>query len=402
MKIRQPIVVRRWSLVFILASGVPCAAQTEMSRAPSMCPVAADSAYAFTPEQPVQVGGGAMYVAARERRYLDSLRGPAGETVHYKRTSSLEAPDGQTILDRYEVIYEGAEKSATLYLDAYHFDDRLLAPKGFTCASAIALDPPGPDLFQASRYLTRLAVEQGAQRDYSPIPLDSASSDGNTALRGVVLDHFRMMARVARAAALEGKPIVLDPSVRPPDSLRVRTVVIAYPLACEGREIAPQAVDLLSQQGQHAPRHGEHISGDALAPLVPGLPVPGGSLAATFNLQAPRRTDTVKITYAEPCRGTSAVVLPLRQTPLRFTNAPDAVLPEGATATDASVRLQAQVDLEGRLQYPTYVGGPRELLDPALQAIREWTVDPVRINNAPMSTPVALQVRFRPREGVHE
>jgi hypothetical protein len=364
-----------------------------------MCPVATDSAYAFTPEQPVQVGGGAMFVAARERRYLDSLRGPAGEAVHYKRTSSQESPDGQTILDRFEVTYDGAEQPVTLYLDAYHFDDRLLAPRGFTCASAIALDPPGPDLFQASRHLTRLAVEQGAQRDYSPIPLDSASRDGNTALRGVVLDHFRMMARFARAAALEGKPIPLDPAIRPPDSLRLRTVVIAYPLACQGREIAPQAVDLISEQGQHAPRHGEYASGDTLTQLVAGLPAPSGSIAATFGLQAPRRTDTVKITYAEPCGGATEVVLPLRQTPLRFINAPEPAMPEGSKVTDGSVRLQAQVDLDGRLQYPTYVGGPRELLGPAIQAIREWTVDPVRINTAPMSTPVTLQVRFRARDG---
>jgi hypothetical protein len=341
-----------------------------------------------------------MFVASRERRYLDALRGPGGETVHYKRISSLEAPDGQTILDRYEVTYEGAEQSAAIYLDAYHFDDRMLAPKGFTCASPIALDPPGPDLFQASRYLTRLAVEQGAQRDYPPIALDSASSDGNTALRGVVLDHFRMMARFARAAALEGKPIVLDPAIRPPDSLRLRTVVIAYPLACDGREIAPQAVDLISEQGQHAPRHGDYASGETLTQLVAGLAVPSGSIAATFGLQAPRRTDTVKITYSGPCHGSPEVVLPLRQTPLKLINTPQPLMPEGAKETTGSVRLQAQVDLEGRLRHPTYVGGPRALVDAATQAIREWTVDPVRINNAPMSTPVALQVKFRAREGI--
>jgi hypothetical protein len=107
----------------------------------------------------------------------------------------------------------------------------------------------------------------------------------------------------------------------------------------------------------------------------------------------------VKITYAEPCSASSDVVLPLRQTEVRFINTPEPVLPEGSTRTAASIRLQAQIDLEGHLQYPTYVGGPRELLDPAIQAIREWTVDPARINNAPMSTPVVAEVRFRAREG---
>lgn len=407
MRRRRSLVAGRWSVRFLatlalLCRCLPSTAQTatDVTRAPSMCSVATDAAFAYTPEQAVQVGGGAMYVASRERRYLDALRGPAGEPVQYKRTNSLESPDGQSILDRYEVSYDGAEKPVTLYLDGYHFDDRLLAPRGFTCAFAIALDPPGPDLFQASRHLLRLAVEHGTQRDFSPIPLDSASKDGNTALRGVVFDHFRMMARVARAAALDGKPIVLDPSVRPPDALRLRTVVIAYPLTCDGQQVAPRGVDLVSNQGQHAPRQGEYVTGESVTQLVAGLSVPSGSLAATFGLQAPRQNDTVKITYAEPCQGTSEVVLPLRQTTLRFVNTPEPTIPEGSTMTSGAIRLQAQVDLEGKLQYPTYVGGPRELLQPAIQALRDWTVDPARINNAAMSTPVTVQVRFRPREGI--
>jgi hypothetical protein len=392
----------RLALIASLGVSLPCAAQTtssaDVTRAPSMCSVASGEAYAYTPEQAVQVGGGAMFVASRERRYLDALRGPAGEPIQYKRMNSQESPDGQSILDRYEVTYEGAEKPAVLYLDAYHFDDRLLAPKGFTCAVAIALDPPGPDLFQASRHLLRLAVDQGTQRDFSPIPLDSASSDGNTALRGVVLDHFRMIARISRAAALDGRPIVLDPAVRPPDALRLRTVVIAYPLMCDGRPVAPQAVDLGSSQGQGAPRQGEYVRGETLAQLVPGLTVPAGSLAATFGVQGPRTNDSVKIIYAEPCQGTTEVVLPLKHTPMRFVNTPEPTMPEGLTLTFGSVRLQAQVDPDGRLQYPTYVGGPRELLQPAVQALRDWTVEPVRINNVPISTPVAIQVRFRARE----
>jgi hypothetical protein len=403
MKLWPPLVASRCSVV-LLCLGTPCAAQTASSagtpQAESTCTVATDAAYAYTPEQAVQVGGGAMFVASRERRYLDALRGPAGEPLQYRRVSSLESPDGQSTLDKYEVTYAGAEQPVALYLDAYHFDDRLLAPKGFTCATAIVLDPPGPDLFQASRHLVRLAVEHGAQRDISPIPLDSASSDGNTAPRGVVLDHYRMMARAARAAALEGKPIVLDPSVRPPDSLRLRTVVIAYPLACGGRQIAPQAVDLISSQGQHAPRHGANVSGEALAQLVANLPVPEGSLAATFGVQAPRENDSVRITYAEACQGTTEVIMPLRYAPVRLVNTPEAPMPEGSALASGSVRLQVQVDLEGRLAYPTYVGGPRQLVQPAIQALRDWNVEPARMNGVPVSTPLVVQVRFRQREGL--
>jgi hypothetical protein len=395
------------TLVILLALGVPtghdaAAAQTpaqpDANRPASECPVSDDPDYGYTKEQPVQVGGGAMFVASRERRYLDALRGPAGEPLRYKRmgTTTL-APHALSVIDVYEVTYDGAEKPLTMYLDAYHYDDGLRAPQGLICGAPIALTPPGPDLFQASRYLQMLAVEQGASRDFAPIPLDTTAGGDANQRRGVVLDHFRMMARVARTAAGTGKPIVLDPAIRPPDALRLRTVVVAHPLSCEGRTIAPQAIELLSPQGQPAPRQGDHASGAALTALVPDLDVPTGSVAATFGLQGPRPNDSVKITYAEACQGSAEITLPLKQTPVRPLSTPEPVLPEGVNVTSRSIRVQAQVDLDGALQHVTYVGGPRDLLKHAIQAIRTWTVDPARINNAPISTPVVLQVTFLPR-----
>ena len=60
---------------------------TQASQAPP-CPVADNDSYGYTRDQPVQVGGGAAYVAARERRYLDNLRGPEGQPLQYKRLGS--------------------------------------------------------------------------------------------------------------------------------------------------------------------------------------------------------------------------------------------------------------------------------------------------------------------------
>jgi hypothetical protein len=42
---------------------------TQASQAPP-CPVADNDAYGYTRDQPVQVGGSAVYAAARGRRYL--------------------------------------------------------------------------------------------------------------------------------------------------------------------------------------------------------------------------------------------------------------------------------------------------------------------------------------------
>ena len=79
-----------------------------LAQAPaSSCGVSDEPAFAITRDHAVQVGGGAMS-EARQRRYLDVLRGPMGEAIQYKRTG-LPRPeaDGRTILDVYEVTYPG-------------------------------------------------------------------------------------------------------------------------------------------------------------------------------------------------------------------------------------------------------------------------------------------------------
>ena len=97
----------------------------------SACGVADEPAFAVARDHAIQVGGGALYVAARERRYLDALRGPMGEVLTYKRTGALPLDkEGRTILDVYEITYPGLEKPIVFYLDAYHYDDALTAPKG--------------------------------------------------------------------------------------------------------------------------------------------------------------------------------------------------------------------------------------------------------------------------------
>src|SRR6476646_6277691 len=209
----------------------------------SACAVSDEPVFATTKDHAVQVGGGAMYVAARERRYLDALRGPTGEPLTYKRIGSLLGPDGHTILDGYEVTYTGLETPITLYLDAYHFDDALKAPKGFVCAVPIALQPPQADAFLAQDSLRTLAIEQGAAADFPPIPLDA----GGTGAHGVLFDHFRLMARAARAAKRAGTP--LDPSKPTPELMLSRMVVVAYPLRCGDRDpVGPVAVSVVPAQ----------------------------------------------------------------------------------------------------------------------------------------------------------
>ena len=362
------------------------------SQAPvSSCGVSEDAAFAAAKEHAVQVGGGAAYAAAREQRYLDALRGPAGEPLQYKRRGSLplHADDGETIiLDAYEVTYPGIPQTAVLYLDAYHFDDHLVAPRGFSCAVPIALAPPGPDPFRAMDSLRALAFEQGAAKEFAPVSLDA---DGSAA-HGVLFDSFRLMARAARAAAAAGAR--LDPKEPPLDMRRTRMIIVAYPQRCGGKDaVAPASIDLAAADGQQPRREGDVASGDALARLLPGMSLPPAAMGAVYLMDRPRITDTVRIDYADPA--CPAVVLPFTYANGRAVDAPPAALPAGHPATDRAVRVQAVIDLDGAVRHPFYTGGPAALGGAAIAAVRGWTAEPVRLNGAPMPTPVVLTVRFR-------
>lgn len=109
------------------------------SDATSACPVSDDESYGYTKENAIRVGGDAFGGPAREREYLDTLRGPDGQVISYEREGSLPFED--TILDAYIVTYAGLDEPARLYLDEYSFED-LFAPVGFTCDSAFPFSTP--------------------------------------------------------------------------------------------------------------------------------------------------------------------------------------------------------------------------------------------------------------------
>lgn len=102
------------------------------------CPISADETYGYTKENAIRVGDGGSFLdgPARERAFLDNLRGPNGEPISYERAGSLNFED--TILDAY--VIDGLPSPATLYLDMYEFEE-LSAPVGFTCVGAFNLEP---------------------------------------------------------------------------------------------------------------------------------------------------------------------------------------------------------------------------------------------------------------------
>ncbi|QOW11980.1 2-dehydro-3-deoxyphosphooctonate aldolase [Kaistella flava (ex Peng et al. 2021)] len=94
-----------------------------------------DSTYGFTEKKPIKVGGGEGGPLS-ERKYLNSLIGPNGESVTFNRIGSCcffkssSSPMGGGLLDKFAVTYEGKKDTVVLYLNMYE-KGKLLAPVGF-------------------------------------------------------------------------------------------------------------------------------------------------------------------------------------------------------------------------------------------------------------------------------
>ena len=97
--------------------------------------VSEDPTYAYDQKNAVKVGGVGSG-PTNERRYLNALLGPNGESITYSRlgsccpTPSKNGLMGSAILDIYEIKYAGLEKPIQIYINMY--DPGILkAPKGF-------------------------------------------------------------------------------------------------------------------------------------------------------------------------------------------------------------------------------------------------------------------------------
>lgn len=344
-----------------------------MTPATSLCKISTDETYGLTPANPVKTGGGDLYMAARQVRFLSALRGPAGEGTHFKRGGSLHASDG-TILDSYSMEILGGKKT-TLYVDGYHWADPI-APVGFLCGVAMNLAPPGPDAFETMRQQQGIAIGLGAA-EVEPISLDPDGSKRH----GIAFDHMRLIGLAARAAAAAGKP--LAPNSLPREIIQARMVVIASPLACGAETIAPETIGLTDARGT-APPSPNKATGEGIAALAPGLPSMPGAVAVMYsvpNLIAGARTT---IHYAKPCEGVQDVTLPVTLTPPRVLHEAPAPAPPGSTppADGARVVLQLFVADDGTALYPAFVSGPFEFTDAAIESLKGWRFEPSRINGA--------------------
>jgi hypothetical protein len=104
----------------------------------SRCPITSDDTYGFSAGNPVKVGLDGATGPTRELQYLNALRGPKGQPLKFRRVGTTLA--GATILDIYELNYEGLNSPVRIHLDVYHFEEPQ-APRGFVCPITFGLQP---------------------------------------------------------------------------------------------------------------------------------------------------------------------------------------------------------------------------------------------------------------------
>lgn len=365
------------------AAGAEARQATAPSAGPEpLCRSAADPEYGLVRDKPVQVGGAGFTGAARQRRYLDALRGPKGEHLRYERQGSTMIAD-ETMVDMYTVSYDGLAAPVTIYVDFYHATE-LFAPRGFVCGRDFDLHTPPPNPMLAMEQLAALAAEVAAAPGFRAAPVTL----GDEPAYGIVIDRFRTASRRVRPAA---KPLAA-PAVVP------GTIVIAYPQQCGARAVPATGIALLGANGLVLePTTVVTALADVRA-RAPGQTVPDGSVAATFESDALLDSLQVRLSYADPaCVGEAAERRPpITYAAARLLDSPMPSRPAGDTSDVPWVAVQAVIDHQGRFQQLQPLGGPPALVAAARAALATWTARPATANGAPLATAVVLQVTFQP------
>lgn len=376
--------VTRPVVCLVLVVGVVFA-HPALARQPApLCAVAAEADYGRMAEKAVPTGGGAMYGASRQRRYLDGLRGPKAEVLRYTREGAMLLADGDTLVDRYTVTYDGLATPVTLYLDAYHFAEPK-APQGFICTRPLSSGLPEPDLIRGSMELDALAAEVAAAPGFRAGPVDLG---GEPAI-GLLFDAFRIRSRRIRPDVSPGRT---PPGAAALDS---RTIVVAWPQTCDGRVVSASGVALVAADGAALPAATLETTAAAVRARAPGQTVPSGSIAALFPADALLLGMQVRVTFDDPaCAATRERQTELDYRPAELLPGPMPARPAGDTSGTTSVAVQAIVDHQGALQRVKVLGGPPELMRAAEAAVRTWKARPARVSGAPIAVPVIFEVTF--------
>src|SRR5688572_18933476 len=351
----------------------------------AVCSISTDPEFGRTVEKAVPIGGGAAVIAARQRSYLDSLRGPQGQPLQLGTRTTVQTPNA--IIDVYPVSYEGGEPFQ-LHLNSYRFGTPQ-APQGLTCTQPLsrALGPPPIEPIVAAQEVGALGIFQGSSQWFMPIPL----MDGGTT-RAVVFDYFRMLAALSRAQSAAGRQI--GGSVPRPT-----TVVVANPQSCNGTAVPATEIDVLAgpkeQPLQKAPTL---ASGTQLSGTRSGATLQQDAVGGMMFVPFLSPNQVVRVRYGnipEACADLPKEYrLAVRIDVAKPVSTPPPPLPAGNTEADPAVFVQAVIDMDGAFQRPIYIAGPESLREAAIAAVKTWKATPARMNGEPVVQAVSLRVEF--------
>jgi len=240
--------------------------------------------------------------------------------------------------------------------------------------------------------MAELAVEAAQRGPVTPIPLTGQT----TRVVGVVYDQYLLGALIARAQIAAG-----DPAAKPrTDAAAIvahplwqsrATVVVAYPIDCEGRPNQPLAIRWTTRST--LPVTPKVIAGpvrgsDAQA-ILPGVGLSADALVVSLQ-NAMTVSGAVEIDYEGPvCRGaakTSSFALQAIPSLALARGVNGIKIPEqlAAVPSPSTVRIQVTLDAAGRARFPEPMQGPTELTTLAIAEITSKTYPPSTINGVPM------------------
>ena len=281
------------------------------------------------------------------------------------------------------------------------FRVRTRTPAVLACAAVAAavlsLHAQLPDLVrERDARLAELAAEAAQRGPAAPIPLSGDTSR----VVGVVYDQYLLGIVIGRAQIAAGQKADARAIADHPLWQSRGTVVVAYPIDCEGRPNQPLAIRWTTRMNlpvSPAAIAGP-LRGTAAQAVLPGVSLPDDALVVSLRNAILASGATVEVDYAgQVCRGAARTAM------LPVQSAPSSTLARGVNGvripqqlagvpSPSTVRISVMLDATGRVRFPQQVQGPVELGPLAIADLTSRTFPPSTMNGVAM--PMSILVPY--------
>ena len=236
--------------------------------------------------------------------------------------------------------------------------------------------------------MSELAAEAAQRGPAVPIPL---SGDTSRVL-GVVYDQYLLGVVIGRAQMAGGKTTDAAAVAAHPLWQSRGTVIVAYPVNCDGRPNQPLAIRWNTRM--NLPVSPTVLDGPARGAaaqaMLPGVAVPEGALVVSLRNAVMAAGATVEIDYEDAvCRGAAKTAsLPVQNVPsVTLARGVNGIkIPEqlSAVPSPSTVRVSVTLDATGRVRFAQQIQGPVELGPLAIADLTSKTFPPATINGVAM------------------